>query len=299
MRRRDKRYVLDQCALYRCRSRRRLFQLLQTSQGKIAEFRDAPDADLYRPVTVRKKNGEPRPVLAPRGDLKRIQKRVSELLMRVAPPGFLMAPARGRSHIDNAARHRGAHAYRLLDVADFFPSCSAHKVAEFLGQVMGCPPDVVAILVRLTTREGVLPQGSPASPVLAYWAYRDMWDEVAAIAHEDGCTVTIYIDDITISGPVVRGATVHMIKERLRHHGHRTREAKEAARVASPVTVTGVVVRDTRLLLPNAQHLQRHRLRGQVERLPWGSPERAALEAAVVGHTEAERQIRLRDEGGR
>ncbi len=69
--------------------------------------------------------------------------------MRVEPPDFLMSPVRGRSNIDNAGRHRYASSYRLLDVADFYPRCSANKVAEFFAKVLGCPPDVTAVLVWL------------------------------------------------------------------------------------------------------------------------------------------------------
>lgn len=291
MRRRDKRYALDQCALYRCGSKKRLFKLLQTSPGKYAELRAA--TDLYRPIPKRKKNGEPRLVHAPRFDLKRIQKRVSELLMRLEPPDFLMSPVRGRSNIDNAACHRGAASHRLIDVADFYPSCSASKAAWFFGRVLQCPPDVVAVLVWLTTRDGALPQGSPASPILAYLSYRDMWDEVAAIAQRDGNRLTVYVDDVTLSGSTVLGQTLWDIKRTLWKHGHRTKAAKEESRRGTPVVVTGVVLRNEALLLPNAQHQRRHELRKALEVMPDG-PERARVEAAVAGHDETERQITKR-----
>lgn len=288
MRRRDKRYPLDQCALYRCRSKKRLFKLLQTSPGKYSELVAA--TNLYRPLLKKKKNGEPRLVHAPRFDLKRIQKRISELLMRLEPPDFLMSPVRGRSNIDNALRHRAEVAHRLIDVADFYPNCTANKVAQFFGKVLQCPPDVVAILVQLTTRSGALPQGSPASPILAYLSYRDMWDEVATIAEGAGNQLTVYVDDITISGLIVLGETVWNIKQSLWKHGHKTKESKEESRQGTPVIVTGVVLRDGALLLPNSQQQKRHQLRKALETMPEGI-ERARVEAAVAGHDETEIQI--------
>ena len=266
MRARDKKYSLDQCALYRCSSRRRLLKLLQTSSTKYDELRGA--ANLYKIMQKPKKNGGVRTIQAPRGDLKRIQKRISELLMRVEPPNFLMSPVRGRSNVDNADRHRYAPSFRLLDVADFYPSCSANKVAEFFAKILKCPPDVTATLVWLTTREGVLPQGSPASPVLAYRAYRDMWTEIDEVARCDGCELSVYVDDITVSSSGVRGETIHTIKQILRKHGHRTKDAKEESRLNTPVTVTGVVLREGRLLLPNAQHRRRHVIRKALEGTP-------------------------------
>ena len=291
MRARDKRYPIDQCALYHCRSKKRLFKILQTSSSKFSEIKDSDD--LYRPIVKTKKNGEPRVVYAPRYDLKRIQARISELLMRLEPPDFLMSPVRGRSNIDNAARHRHAKSHRLIDIADFYPNCSANKVSEFFKKTLRCEPDVAAVLVTLTTHEGALPQGSPASPILAYFAYKDMWDEISSIAVSASNTITVYVDDITISGEKVLGQTVWDIKQELRKHGHKTKDAKEEARIGTPVKVTGVVLRDQDMLLPNAQHQKRHELKTALERMQVG-PERDKLAAAIAGYDEAERQIRLR-----
>lgn len=288
MQRRNKSYALDQCALYRCGNRKKLLQLLQTTPTKIAELKSADT--LYHRMEKPKKNGGVREVYAPRYDLKRIQARLSELLMRVEAPDYLMSPVRGRSNIDNAALHRSASAHRLIDIEDFYPSCTSTKVAWFFGKVMGCPSDVVALLVWLTTLDGALPQGSPASPILAFLSYRDMWDEIAAIAARDQNRLTVYVDDVTLSGEVVLGRTLWEIKQELRKHGHRTKESKEESRLGTPVTVTGVILRAGALLLPNVQHQKRHLLRKALERMPEG-PDKLKAEAAVVGHDETERQI--------
>lgn len=286
--RRDKSYALDQCALYRCSTRKRLFKLLQTSSEKFAELKAAPD--LYKPLRKKKKDGTFRPVLAPRGDLKRIQRRIGELLLRVKTPDYLISPVRGRSNIDNAARHRGAAAFHLLDIEDFYPSCTASKVAWFFGKRLGCPPDVVKVLLELTTLNGVLPAGSPASPSLAFWAYADMWDEINQLTCDAGCQVSVYVDDITVSGQSIPGMLVYAIKERLAHHGHSYKASKEIGQINAPVVVTGVVVRDRMLLMPNVQHLERHKLRVEVAKLPEGY-EKAQKMASLTGREGTERQI--------
>tara|TARA_R100000541_G_scaffold43269_2_gene50544 strand:- start:18804 stop:19694 length:891 start_codon:yes stop_codon:yes gene_type:complete len=290
--RRDKSYALDQCALYRCSTRKKLFKLLQTSSEKFAELKAAPD--LYKPLRKKKKDGTFRPVLAPRGDLKRIQRRIGELLLRVKTPDYLMSPVRGRSNIDNAARHRGAAAFHLLDIEDFYPSCTASKVAWFFGKYLGCPPDVVKVLLDLTTLSGVLPAGSPASPSLAFWAYADMWDEIDQLTRDAGCQVSVYVDDITVSGQSVPGVLIHAIKERLAHHGHSFKASKEIGQINAPVVVTGVVVRDRTLLMPNVQHLERHKLRAEVAKLPEGY-EKAQKMASLIGREGTERQILARN----
>jgi len=288
---RNKRYPIDQCALYRCTTKKRLFKYLQTTPTKFAELRDAPD--LYRPLVKEKKNGEPRLVHAPRYDLKRIQRRLCELLMRLDPPDFLMSPVRGRSNVDNAAIHRSSTAYRLIDLEDFYPNCSANKVAEFFSKTLECPDDVVAILVKLTTHSGALPQGSPASPILAYFAYKEMWDEITAIAKKVDNKITVYVDDVTISGDKVLGATVWSIKQVLNKHGHQTKDAKEEARQGTPVKVTGVVLHEAKMLMPNALQKKRHDLKKAIETMPPGY-EREKLSAALAGYEEAERQIQKR-----
>jgi hypothetical protein len=290
--RRYKSYALDQCALYRCSTRKKLFKLLQTSSEKFTELKAAPD--LYKPLRKKKKDGTFRPVLAPRGDLKRIQRRIGELLLRVKTPDYLMSPVRGRSNIDNAARHRGAAAFHLLDIEDFYPSCTASKVAWFFGKYLGCPPDVVKVLLDLTTLNGVLPAGSPASPSLAFWAYADMWDEIDQLTRDAGCQVSVYVDDITVSGQSVPGVLIHAIKERLAHHGHSFKASKEIGQINAPVVVTGVVVRDRTLLMPNVQHLERHKLRAEVAKLPEGY-EKAQKMASLIGREGTERQILARN----
>lgn len=275
------------------RKQEKLLSLLQTTPTKLSELRAADT--LYYRMEKPKKSGGVREVYAPRYDLKRIQARLSELLMRVEAPDYLMSPVRGRSNIDNAVIHRNARTHRLIDIEDFYPSCTAAKTAWFFGKVLGCPPDVVAILVWLTTRNKTLPQGSPASPILAFLSYRDMWDEIAEIAVRNGNRLTVYVDDVTLSGEVVLGQTLWDIKKILQKHGHKTKANKEESRCGTPVEVTGVILRDGALLLPNVQHEKRHRLRKTLERMPEG-PDRVRTEAAVAGHDETERQIAKRSE---
>lgn len=257
-------YPLDQCALYKVRSRKRLCELLQVTKTGLDGILSNPTP--YHFFTKEKSNGKRRQIAAPNPALKRVQRRIAELLARVEVPEHVSAPVRGRSHIDNAARHRGQRAFHLLDVRDFFPSCTAPKIAWFFGKQLGCSPDVTAILTKLTTLQGALPQGSPASPYLAYFAYHDMWDEIAKSCHHYRVKLTIYADDITLSGNVVPKALVFFIKERLKHHGHDFHEGKEVSQVEASVLITGVVVQGTRLLLPNRHHQKMFGLEREINR---------------------------------
>ena len=109
------------------------------------------------------------------------------------------------------------------------------------------------MLVRLTTLDGCLQQGSPCSPILAYYSNRPMWDEIADIVQRAGCRISVYADDITISGPVVPKSMIWRVKQAVHRHGLYLKPSKEVSLVAAPADITGVIVRGTKTKLPNRQ----------------------------------------------
>ena len=256
-------YGLKDSPFYKLPSRKRLAALLQVSRKCLASI--CKDDQVYVRRWKHKKNdfwlkakpAEPiaehyRPIDIPDPSLKAIQSRIANLLGRIAPPDYLFSPVKGRSYVDNAARHLGTNSYWLLDVAEYFASCSANNVARFFRRDLLCAPDVTAMLVRLTTLDGALPQGSPCSPILAYFSNRPMWDEINELVENAECTFSVYADDITISGRMIPKATIWRIKKTVHRHGLRLKPSKEASLIARPAEVTGVVVRrDGRLAVPN------------------------------------------------
>jgi hypothetical protein len=147
-----------------------------------------PDiADDYRPIDI------PNPIL------KTYQSRIANLLGRILPPGYLFSPVKGRSYVDNAIQHIDSNAFWMLDIANYFPSCTANNVAWFFRKIMECSPDVTAILVKITTHNESLPQGSPCSPILAYYSNLNMWEDISKLAERYDCLISVYADDITLS----------------------------------------------------------------------------------------------------
>ncbi len=194
-----------------------------------------------------------RNISAPIAPLKVVQARIAELLNRVAAPDYLFAPVEGRSYVDNAARHIGARSIRLLDIEDFFPSCTINKVIWFFRSRMECSPDVSVILARIVTEGGALPQGSPCSPILAYFAYVEMWEEIENAVASTGCVLSVYADDLTISGRTVPEVLIWELKRILYRHGHRYAARKERARRDRPAEVTGVILAREGVTAPNRQ----------------------------------------------
>ena len=280
---------------FRLKSRKRLASLLFVSQARIQELARAQD--LYVHFKKPKSSGGFREISAPRDDLKAVQARIAKLLQRIAPPDYLFAPVAGRSYVDNAAAHFGADSVRLLDIEDFFPSCTANKVIWFFHKRMQCSPDVAAIIRGIVTLDASLPQGSPCSPILAYLCYVDMWEEVSRIVENAGCTLSVYADDLTISGETVPEAAIWEIKKVLRRHGHRYQASKERSRHRRPAEITGVILRPDGLYPPNRLHKKLRDVRRELG-VASSNKHKTSLRAKVRGREAQMNQVTSRNVRG-
>lgn len=245
---------LEQSRLFKLSSPKKLAELLFISESGLQHF--SKNEDKYSCWSTPKKNGGERTIEAPYDNLKKIQKRIAELLYRIESPCYVIAPSKNKSYVQNAAIHKGAKQFHLLDIEDFFPSCTSKKVFWFFNSILKCPRDVSAILTSITTYNGHLPQGSPSSPILAYYAYLDMWDNIHSIAKGNNCNLSIYADDITISGQSFSLKTIWLIKSILKKSGHIHSSKKERGFLNKPADITGVILDGQTLKLPNRQHLK-------------------------------------------
>jgi hypothetical protein len=117
---------------------------------------------------------------------------------------------------------------------------------------MKCSEDVAATLANLACCDGHLATGSPASPILAYYAHVDVWERVALLAKGSGCALSIYIDDVTLSGAHVPQQVIWAVKRSI--HGGGLRYHKEKRSVDRACEVTGVIIANGELRAPNRQH---------------------------------------------
>lgn len=249
--RRSKSYSHCDSPFYRLNSKSKLAALLFIGQNKLKEL--STKHDHYFSFQKKKKNGGFRQISAPRDDLKKVQKRIADLLQRLKTPDYLYAPVQGRSYVDNAAVHIDAKSIRLLDIDDFFPSCKANKVIWFFRTRMQCSEDVAVILKNIVTRNDTLPQGSPCSPILAYLCYGEMWDEIETLVKNSQCRLSVYADDITISGNKIPEKMIWEIKIAMHRHGHNISVDKERRKINKPAEITGVIVTRSGMFPPNRQ----------------------------------------------
>jgi hypothetical protein len=124
---------------------------------------------------------------------------------------------------------------------------------------MKCNTDVASILAKLLTVDGHLATGSTVSPILSFYAFYDMWHAIAQIAREAGCKVSVYMDDLTVSGDSVPDWVMWDIRQHV--HSRQLVYHKERHFWRGVGEVTGVVVRDGSIRLPNRQRKKLHDLK--------------------------------------
>ena len=279
-------YLLNQSPLYKMRNRSKLAALLGVTG---AELRALTTGDaLYSEFDIPKKSGNGvRHVENPCKALKRAQARLAKVLARINPPEFLFCPVKGRCYVTTAAAHRGNRVVQCLGISKFFPSTPQRRVFWFFHSVMRCERDIAGLLASLACYQGHLPTGSPLSPIMAYFAYYDLWARIAAFCKERGYTFTVYIDDVTISGSRVPKADIWQVQKMI--HGMGLRYHKEKTFVDRPAEITGVVLRDGKLVAPFRQHRKMHEARALLAEAT--DDDRQALLGRVAGITGQIQQI--------
>jgi retron-type reverse transcriptase len=219
----------------------------------------------YVRYTVPKRSGGRRIILAPKRELKSLQRRaLADLVGKipVAPAAHGFVP--GRSITTNARPHVGKRVVIRLDLQDFFPSITFPRVrGVFIAH--GYSYAVASTLALLCTeydrepfdREGErfhisvgprhLVQGAPTSPALANLVAWRLDRRLTGLAAKYDFSYTRYADDLTFSGndPAVAGRLITNVRrivadERFTLNDAKTRVARRARRQV----VTGLVVND-------------------------------------------------------
>ena len=279
-------HALNQSPLFKLRTRGKLAHLLRTSPSELRalELGTGQYSEFERP----KKNGiGTRQVENPCRELKRAQARIARILGQITPPDFLFCPFKRRCYVTNAAAHRASRVVQCLDIQKFFPNTPQSRVFWFFNSVMECNRDMAGLLAKLACYGGHLPTGSPLSPIMAYFAFYDLWAKIAEFCDARGYLFTVYIDDVTVSGARVPKAAMWEIRRMI--HGHGLIAHKAKTYVDRPAEVTGVVIRNGNLVAPFRQHQKRYEAKALLKTIP--DCERDALVGRISGLEGQIRQI--------
>ena len=198
--------------------------------------------------------GKARHIQCPVKALRIIHERLKELLNRVSCPPYLHAPRHNHSYITNATAHVGAPVLLKLDIRQFYPSTTDEHVFKFFHHRLGIIDDVAGFLTKLCTVRRRLPFGSPLSPILCFHVHRDAFDRISALCDSHALRMTLYVDDITVSGQLIPGAVIYEIKKIIHSAGLRYHEVKRVLDFNFPV-VTGIQIRGDSVRPANKSHL--------------------------------------------
>lgn len=188
-------YAIDQSPLYRLTSKRKLLSLLKISRNRL---RNLQSDDLYKVYDL-KGPGKTRTIEEPVGELKKVHKRLHNLLSRVNHPEWLFSGVRGRSYIGNAFHHAGIRYAMLCDIGSFYQSAQSEYVFRFFRYRLKQAENIAWLITDISTFNGHLPTGSPSSPALAFRAYEPMFESIRDLADESEAKFSLYVDDMTIS----------------------------------------------------------------------------------------------------
>ncbi len=138
------------------------------------------------------------------GELKSIQARIQcKILNLVTYPIYLQGSIKDlispRGQKANAAMHTRKRMLITEDVKQFFPNVRSQIVFDIWHKFFCFPPVVAKLLTKLTTKDGLLPQGTKTSPLLSNLVFWDEEWKLVGELHERGITYSRLIDDITCS----------------------------------------------------------------------------------------------------
>ena len=208
-----------------------------------------------------------RVVQEPEAALQALHRRLHRYLARIETPAYLHSTVRGSSYVNNAKAHLGTNNTVKVDVKKFFPSVPQYKVMHFFRDKMNCSGDVAGLLANLICFKKFLATGSSASPIVSYYAFKEMFDEMFSYAENKGFILSVYVDDITMSGRNVSWEDLQMLHRIIRHYGLEGHKSK-ISQGNRPRLVTGVMLAGNDAQLPFSRWQKIKTLVKEVEREP-------------------------------
>jgi hypothetical protein len=242
------RYPLDQSPLYKIAGLGRLEHVLNIDLESLPRLLSPEN---YR-VWVNKKERE---IQQPIRWLSQVHNRIGRLLSRISLPDYVFSQ-KGRSYIDNAKQHCNSYPLGKTDITKFYASTTHAMVRRMFTNVFKCAGDVAKILADICCyKQEHLPTGSTLSGRVAFFSALPMFTRMENLAFETESQMTVYVDDITFSGPLVTKNLMSDVRGIVRQYGLKTKRSKTNTFAWKAVkAVTGVIVVEGQIRLPNSRH---------------------------------------------
>jgi len=140
-----------------------------------------------------------RQLAIPRGDFKRLLQDIDKQLKRYPLPLYFYGSRKGVSAVDSALVHKDSRYFLKIDLKRFFPNTTHHRVRNALSQLSG-DIEVSKLLTELCTFNYRLPEGFPTSSTISELVLLPLGRRLNGLCDDYNLKLSIYIDDICISG---------------------------------------------------------------------------------------------------
>ncbi|HKQ50551.1 MAG TPA: reverse transcriptase family protein [Phycisphaerae bacterium] len=199
----------------------------------------------------------------PLGELKNIQGRLNRLFQKLVLPDIFHGCYEGTHVKTNASPHLRAKQLEQIDLTNYYYNIHYSQVYGAFRE-LGCSPDVARLLTRLTTIKGHVPQGAPTSPIVAVVALLDASRRIGELCRQIDAKITIYGDNICISGPPHVKHYGKTFLNIVRQSGFKSRSGKRSSVSRSEIwQLPGLEVRQGRVDVPTEEF---HELRDLLDR---------------------------------
>ena len=225
-----------------------------------------------------KGNGDVRVTHDAKPRLKMIHEKIKNKLLKQAYyPIYMHGGIVDHDNPRGARNHATIHCNKAIlvseDIKNFFPNCDYKNIHSIWQGFFCMKPEIAEILTKLTTYQGVLPQGWKTSSYLAHLVFYDVEPSLVEYLSKRQISYSRYIDDITISSsrPLSNKQKTKIIAKvysTLFSKGHNPNRTKQ--NIFSPSvngkgkTVTGLTIDGKK---PTINKEKRNELRAAVHKL--------------------------------
>ena len=229
--------------------------------------RDVVTTDHYHRYTIPKRNGSERVIAAPKPILKQSQRIIlSSILNKIPLDESAHGFVKGKSVVTGSKCHNTSpHLLITTDIKDFFPTITFERVrgmfksigysgyiASLLAMICTyCERSEIEIngkIKYVATTSRILPQGSPASPMITNIICRKLDKHLCDLVKEYDATYSRYADDMSFAfhddrifakaGKFLHDAALIVENEGFEIHPDKTHFSRASTRQC----VTGVVI---------------------------------------------------------
>ena len=180
--------------------------------------RDVVYVDHYNRYTIPKKKGGTRNIAAPKATMKTAQRKIlEEILSKISISEHAHGFLKGKSVVSGAQSHvKQPELLINMDLENFFPTITFERVrgmfrafgysgyiASLLAMICTycerMPIEVRGEIKYVKTSDRIMPQGSPASPMITNIICMKLDKRLSGLATESGFVYTRYADDMSFS----------------------------------------------------------------------------------------------------